>query len=162
MSESTKKNVNSQYENIIDWLKKDPVCNVDETIDDDDTVSVVNTSYFEDFKIGIYVYKNDTGRVEIISRPRLLTQDDKVLQNANDKIINDFQTQLTKDLLKVGVFCSLQANKEGNSNSIGLTLIYPLFFDNLTRELFMQAVHTVARACLITAIEFDKFALDYR
>jgi hypothetical protein len=26
----------------------------------------------------------------------------------------------------------------------------------------MQAVHTVARACLITAIEFDKFALDYR
>jgi len=90
----------------------------------------------------------------------LLTQDDKVLQNANDKIINDFQTQLTKDLLKVGVFCSLQTNKEGNS--IGLTLIYPLFFDNLTRELFMQAVHTVARACLITAIEFDKFALDYR
>ena len=160
MSESTTKNVNSQYENIIDWLKKDPVCNVDETIADDDTVSVVNTSYFEDFKIGIYVYKNDTGRVEIISRPRLLTQDDKVLQNANDKIINDFQTQLTKDLLKVGVFCSLQTNKKGNS--IGLTLIYPLFFDNLTRELFMQAVHTVARACLITAIEFDKFALDYR
>jgi hypothetical protein len=160
MSESTKKNVNSQYENIIDWLKKDPVCNVDETIDDDDTVSVVNTSYFEDFKIGIYVYKNDTGRVEIISRPRLLTQDGKILQNANDKIARDFQTQLAKDLLKVGVFCSLQTNKEGNS--IGLTLIYPLFFDNLTRELFMQAVHTVARACLITAIEFDKFALDYR
>ena len=160
MSESTTKNINSQYENIIDWLKKDPVCNVDETIADDDTVSIVNTSYFEDFKIGIYVYKNDTGRVEIISRPRLLTQDDKVLQNANDKIINDFQTQLTKDLLKVGVFCSLQANKKGNS--IGLTLIYPLFFDNLTRELFMQAVHTVARACLITAIEFDKFALDHQ
>jgi hypothetical protein len=160
MSESTKKNVNSQYENIIDWLKKDPVCNVDETIDDDDKVSVVNTSYFEDFKIGIYVYKNDTGRVEIISRPRLLTQDDKVLQNANDKIINDFQTQLAKDLLKVGVFCSLQTNKEGNS--IGLTLIYPLFFDNLTRELFMQAVHAVARACLITAIEFDKFELDHQ
>jgi hypothetical protein len=54
----------------------------------------------------------------------------------------------------------LQTNKEGNS--IGLTLIYPLFFDNLTRELFMQAVHTVARACLITAIEFDKFALDHQ
>jgi hypothetical protein len=60
----------------------------------------------------------------------------------------------------VGVFCSLQTNKEGNS--IGLTLIYPLFFDNLTRELFMNAVHTVARACLITAIEFDKFTLDYQ
>jgi hypothetical protein len=78
------------------------------------------------------------------------------LQNADDKIINDFQTQLTKDLLKVGVFCSLQANKDGNS--IGLTLIYPLFFDNnLTRESFMRAVHTVARACLITAMEFDEF-----
>lgn len=159
MSESPK-NVNSQYNNIIDWLKKDPVCIVDETIDDDDTVSVVNTSYFEDFKIGIYVYKNDVGRVEIISRPRLLTEDGKVLQTANDKIISDFQTQLTKDLLKVGVFCSLQANKGGNS--IGITLIYPLFFDNLTRELFMQAVHAVARACLITAIEFDKFALDHQ
>ena len=134
MSESPK-NVNSQYNNIIDWLKKDPVCNVDETIDDDDTVSVVNTSYFEDFKIGIYVYKNDVGRVEIISRPRLLTEDGRVLQTANDKIISDFQTQLTKDLLKVGVFCSLQTNKGGNS--IGITLIYPLFFDNLTRELFM-------------------------
>jgi hypothetical protein len=157
--ESTK-NVTSQYENIIDWLKKDPVCNVDETIDDDNSVSIVNTSYFEDFRIGIYVYKNDVGRVEIISSPRLLTEDSQVLQNINDKIINDFQTQLTKDLLKVGVFCSLQTNKEGNS--IGLTLIYPLFFDNLTRELFMQAVHSVARACLITAIEFDKFVLDHQ
>jgi hypothetical protein len=159
VSESTK-NVTSQYENIIDWLKKDPVCNVDETIDDDNSVSIVNTSYFEDFRIGIYVYKNDVGRVEIISSPRLLTEDSQVLQNINDKIINDFQTQLTKDLLKVGVFCSLQTNKEGNS--IGLTLIYPLFFDNLTRELFMQAVHSVARACLITAIEFDKFVLDHQ
>jgi hypothetical protein len=159
MSEA-RKNVHSQYENIVDWLKKDPICNVDETIDDDNAVFIINTSYFEDFKIGIYVYKNDAGRVEIISRPRLLTQDGKTLQNADDKIINDFQTQLTKDLLKVGVFCSLQTNKEGNS--IGLTLIYPLFFDTLTRELFMRAVHTVARACLITAIEFDKFALDYQ
>jgi hypothetical protein len=159
MSEA-RKNVYSQYENIVDWLKKDPICNVDETIDDDNAVFIINTSYFEDFKIGIYVYKNDAGRVEIISRPRLLTQDGKSSQNADDKIINDFQTQLTKDLLKVGVFCSLQTNKEGNS--IGLTLIYPLFFDNLTRELFMRAVHTVARACLITAIEFDKFALDYQ
>ncbi|WP_458744427.1 DUF2299 family protein [Candidatus Nitrosocosmicus sp. T] len=155
-----RKNVDTQYENIVDWLKKDPICNVDETIDDDNTVFIINASYFEDFKIGIYIYKNDAGRVEIISRPRLLTQDGKTLQNADDKIINDFQTQLTKDLLKVGVFCSLQTNKEGNS--IGLTLIYPLFFDTLTRELFMRAVHTVARACLITAIEFDKFALDYQ
>ena len=159
MSDQTT-NVNSQYENIISWLKKDPVCNVEKTVDDDNTVSVINTSYFEDFKIGIYVYKNDVGRVEIISRPRLLTEEGKVLQNADDKIVNAFQTQLTKDLLKVGVFCSLQTNKEGNS--IGLTLIYPLFFDNLTRELFMHAVHTVARACLITAIEFDKFTLDYQ
>lgn len=159
MSEA-RKNVDSQYENIVDWLKKDPICNVDETIDDDNAVFIINTSYFEDFKIGIYVYKNDAGRVEIISRPRLLTQDGKILQNADDKIINDFQTQLTKDLLKMGVFCSLQTNKEGNS--IGLTLINPLFFDSLTRELFMRAVHTVARACLITAIEFDKFALDYQ
>ena len=159
MSEA-RKNVNSQYETIIDWLKKDPVCSVDETINDDNTVSIINTSYFEDFKIGINVYKNDMGRVEIISRPRLLTQDGKILQNADDKIVNDFQTQLTKDLLKLGLFCSLQTNKDGNS--IGLTIIYPLFFDNLTRELFMNAVHTVARACLITAIEFDKFALDYQ
>ena len=74
MSEPTKK-VNSQFENIIDWLKKDPVCNVDATLDDDHTVSIINTSYFEDFKIGIYVYKNDAGRVEIISSPRLLTQE---------------------------------------------------------------------------------------
>jgi hypothetical protein len=155
------KNIDSQYENIINWLKKDPVCSVDETLDDDDdTVSIINTSYFEDFKIGVYVYKNDVGRVEIISRPRLFTQEGKTLQNAEDKTINDFQTQLSKDLLKVGVFCSLQTNKEGNS--IGLTLIYPLFFDNLTRELFMHAVHTVARACLITAIEFDKFTLDHQ
>ena len=159
MSE-VRKNLGSQFENIIDWLKKDPICNVDETIDDDDTVSIVNTSYFEDFKIGVYVYKNDLGRVEIISSPRLLTQEGKTLQNTEDKIVNDFQTQLTKDLLKVGVFCSLQTNKEGNS--IGLTIIYPLFFDNLTRELFMHAVHAVARACLITAIEFDKFTLDYQ
>ncbi|MDQ2685096.1 MAG: DUF2299 family protein [Thermoproteota archaeon] len=159
MSEPTK-NVNSQHENIIDWLKKDPVCNIDETTDDKNTVSIINTSYFEDFKIGVYVYKNDVGRVEIISSPRLLTQDGKTLQNTDDKTINDFQTQLTKDLLKVGVFCSLQTNKEGNS--IGLTLIYPLFFDNLTRELFMSAVHTIARACLITAIEFDKFILDHQ
>ena len=159
MSDKTT-NVNSQYENIISWLKKDPVCNVEETLDDDNTVSIINTSYFEDFKIGIYIYKNDVGRVEIISRPRLLTEEGKVLQNANDKIVNAFQTQLTKDLLKVGLFCSLQTNKEGNS--IGLTLIYPLFSDNLTRELFMHAVHTVARACLITAIEFDKFTLDYQ
>lgn len=159
MSEPTKK-VNSQFENIIDWLKKDPVCNVDETLDDDHTVSIINTSYFEDFKIGVYVYKNDLGRVEIISSPRLLTQEGKTLQNVEDKIVNDFQTQLTKDLLKVGVFCSLQTNKEGNS--IGLTIIYPLFSDNLTRELFMNAVHAVARACLITAIEFDKFTLDYQ
>jgi len=159
MSEA-RKNIDSQYENIVDWLKKDPICNVDETIDDDNSVFIINTSYFEDFKIGIYIYKNDVGRVEIISRPRLLTQDGKILQNADDKIVNDFQTQLTKDLLKVGVFCSLQTNKEGNS--IGLTLIYPLFFDNLTRESFMRAVHTVTRGCLITAIEFDKFALDYQ
>lgn len=159
MSEQTT-NVNSQYENIISWLKKDPVCNVEKTVDDDNTVSVINTSYFEDFKIGIYIYKNDVGRVEIISSPRLLTEEGKVLQNADDKIVNAFQTQLTKDLLKAGVFCSLQTNKAGNS--IGLTLIYPLFFDNLTRELFMHAVHTVARACLITAIEFDKFTLDYQ
>ena len=159
MSDQTT-NGNSQYENIISWLKKDPVCNVEEAVDEDNTVSIINTSYFEDFKIGIYVYKNDVGRVEIISRPRLLTEEGKVLQNADDKIVNAFQTQLTKDLLKVGVFCSLQTNKEGNS--IGLTLIYPLFFDNLTRELFMHAVHTVARACLITAIEFDKFTLDYQ
>jgi len=159
MSE-VRKNLGSQFENIIDWLKKDPICNVDETIDDDNTVSIVNTSYFEDFKIGVYVYKNDLGRVEIISSPRLLTQEGKTLQNVEDKIVNDFQTQLTKDLLKVGVFCSLQTNKEGNS--IGLTIIYPLFSDNLTRELFMNAVHAVARACLITAIEFDKFALDYQ
>jgi hypothetical protein len=159
MSEA-RKNIDSQYKNIVDWLKKDPVCNVDETIDDDNSVFIINTSYFEDFKIGIYIYKNDVGRVEIISRPRLLTQDGKILQNADDKIVNDFQTQLTKDLLKMGVFCSLQTNKEGNS--IGLTLIYPLFFDNLTRESFMRAVHTVARGCLITAIEFDKFALDYK
>ncbi len=152
-------NGNSQYDNIVDWLKKDPICNVDETKDDDNMVSI-NTSYFEDFKIGVYVYKNDVGRVEIISRPRLLTQDGKTLQNADDKIINEFQTRLTKDLLKVGVFCSLQTNKEGNS--IGLTLIYPLFFDKLTRELFMHAVHSVARACLITAIEFDKFMLDHQ
>jgi len=159
MTERTE-NVGSQYENIINGLKKDPVCNVDEKVDDDNTVSVINTTYFEDFKIGIYVFKNDVGRIEIISRPRLITEDDKVLQNVSDKIINDFQIQLTRDLLKVGVFCSLQTNKEGNS--IGLTLIYPLFFDNLTRELFMQAVHAVARACLITAIEFDKFVLDHQ
>ena len=159
MSE-VRKNLGSQYENIIDWLKKDPICNVDETIDDDNTVSIINTRYFEDFKIGVYVYKNDVGRVEIISSPRLLSQEGKTLRNAEDKIVNDFQTQLTKDLLKVGVFCSLQTNKEGNS--IGLTIIYPLFFDNLSRELFMRAVHTVARACLITAIEFDKFTLDYQ
>jgi len=158
MSET--KNVTSNYNNIINWLKKDPVCNVEETVDDDDTVSIINTSYFEDFKIGIYVYKTDVGRIEIISRPRLLAQDGKILQNKNDYVINDFQSQLTMDLLKVGVFCSLQTNNEGNS--IGLTLIYPLFFDNLTRELFMQAVHTVARACLITALEFDKFVLDYK
>ncbi|CAN5768174.1 hypothetical protein BH23THE1_BH23THE1_15680 [soil metagenome] len=31
--------------------EKDPVCNVDETIDDDNTVSIINTSYFEDFKL---------------------------------------------------------------------------------------------------------------
>ena len=155
----TSKNASSPYENIINWLRKDPVCNVDEKVDDDNTVSVINTTYFEDFKIGIYVFKNDVGRVEIISRPRLLAEDDKILQNVSDKIINDFQIQLTRDLLKVGVFCSLQTNKEGNS--IGLTLIYPLFFDNLTRELFMHAVHAVARACLITAIEFDKFVLDH-
>lgn len=159
MSEA-RKNIDSQYENIIDWLKKDPICNVDETTDDDDTVSIINTSYFEDFKIGVYIYKNDVGRVEIISRPRLLTQDGKTLRNADDKIVSDFQTQLTKDLLKVGVFCSLQTNKQGNS--IGLTLIYPLFFDNLTRELFMHAVHAVARACLITAIEYDEFSLGYQ
>ena len=158
MSEA--KNVNPHYENIIDWLKKDPVCNVDETSDDDDKVSVINTSYFEDFKISIYIYKTDLGRIEIISRPRLLTEDGKILQNRTNHVINDFQTQLTMDLLKVGVFCSLQTNNEGNS--IGLTLLYALFFDNLTRELFMQAVHTVARACLITALEFDKFALDYQ
>ncbi len=158
MSET--KNVTSNYENIINWLKKDPVCNVEETVDDDSTVSIINTSYFEDFKIGVYIYKTDQGRIEIISRPRLLSQDGKILQKGNDSVINDFQTQLTMDLLKVGMFCSLQTNKEGNS--IGLTLIYPLFFDNLTRELFMQAVHTVARACLITALEFDKFVLDYK
>ena len=159
MSE-VRKNLGSQYENIIDWLKKDPICNVDEAIDGDNAVYIINTSYFEDFKIGVYVYKNDVGRVEIISSPRLLTQDGKTLQNADDKIVSDFQTQLTKDLLKVGVFCSLQTNKEGNS--IGLTIIYPLFFDTLTRELFMSAVHAVARACLITAIEFDEFTLDYQ
>lgn len=159
MSDASK-NIDSQYENIINWLKKDPVCTVDEALDDDNTVSIINTSYFEDFKIGVYVYKNDVGRVEIISSPRLLAQEGKILQKADDKTINDFQTQLSKDLLKVGVFCSLQTNKEGNS--IGLTLIYPLFFDNLTRELFMHAVHTVARACLITAIEFDKFTLDHQ
>jgi hypothetical protein len=159
MSEPTK-NVNSQYKDIVNWLKKDPACNIDETIDDDNTVSIINTSYFEDFKIRIYVYKNDLGRIEIISSPRLLSQDGKILQNTDDKTINDFQTQLTKDLLKVGVFCSLQTNKEGNS--IGLTLIYPLFFDNLTRELFMHAIHAVARACLITAIEFDKFTIDHK
>ncbi len=158
MSET--KNVTSNYENIINWLKKDPVCNVEETVDDDSTVSIINTSYFEDFKIGVYIYKTDVGRIEIITRPRLLSQDGKILQKGNDSVINDFQTQLTMDLLKVGMFCSLQTNKEGNS--IGLTLIYPLFFDNLTRELFMQAVHTVARACLITALEFDKFVLDYQ
>mgnify|MGYP000568951319 CR=1 FL=1 len=124
MSEPTK-NVNSQYENIVNWLKKDPACNIDETIDDDNTVSIINASYFEDFKIGVYIYKNDVGRVEIISSPRLLAQEGKILQKADDKTINDFQTQLSKDLLKVGVFCSLQTNKEGNS--IGLTLIYPLF-----------------------------------
>lgn len=158
MSET--RNVTSHYENITNWLKKDPVCNVEETVDDDNTVSVINTSYFEDFKISVYIYKTDVGRIEIISRPRLLAQDGKILQNKNDDVINDFQTQLSMDLLKVGVFCSLQTNNEGNS--IGLTLIYPLFFDNLTRELFMQAVHSVARACLITALEFDKFVLDYK
>ena len=57
-------------------------------MDDDNIVSIINTSYFEDFKIGIYVYENDVGRVEIISRLRLLTQDGK---NADDKIVNDFQ-----------------------------------------------------------------------
>ena len=158
MSEA--KNVNPHYEKIIDWLKKDPICNLDETLDDDNTVSIINTSYFEDFKISVYLYKTDSGRIEIISRPRLLTEDGKILQKRANDVINDFQTQLTMDLLKVGVFCSLQTNNEGNS--IGLTLLYPLFFDNLTRELFMQAVHTVARACLITALEFDKFALDYQ
>jgi hypothetical protein len=159
MSEPTKK-MNSQYENIINWLKNDPACNIDETIDDDNAVTIINCSYFEDFKIGVYVYKNDAGRVEIISSPRLLTRDGKILHTEDDKIVNDFQTELTKDLLKVGVFCSLQTNKEGNS--IGLTIIHPLFFDTLTRELFMNVVHTVARACLITAIEFDKFTLDHQ
>ncbi|KAA2281551.1 MAG: DUF2299 family protein [Candidatus Nitrosocosmicus sp.] len=159
MSEPTKKN-NSQYENITNWLKNDPACNIDETLDDDNIVTIINCSYFEDFKIGVYVYKNDAGRVEIISSPRLLTRDGEILQNADDKIVNDFQTELTKDLLKVGVFCSLQTNKAGNS--IGLTIIHPLFFDTLTRELFMNAVHAVARACLIAAIEFDKFTLDHQ
>jgi hypothetical protein len=51
-----KKNLDSQYKNIIDWLKKDPVCKVAETIDDDNAVSIINTSYFEDFKIGINVF----------------------------------------------------------------------------------------------------------
>jgi len=153
-------NGNSPYNSILDWLKKDPVCNIEETIDNDNTVSIINTSYFEDFKIGVYVYKNDVGRVEIISSPRLLAQDGKILQNVDYKIINEFQTRLTKDLLKIGVFCSLQTNKDGNS--IGLTIIYPLFFDSLTRELFVSAVHTVARACLITAIEFDKFMVDHQ
>ena len=31
MSEA-RKNIDSQYENIVDWLKKDPICNVDETM----------------------------------------------------------------------------------------------------------------------------------
>jgi len=160
MVESISENVNSNHKNIIDWLKKDPACHVEETRDNDNTVSVINTSYFEDFKIGVYIYKDDVGRIEIISNPRLLTEEGKNLQNVNDKLINDFQTELTRDLLKVGVFCSLQTNKEGSP--IGLTLVYPLFFDNLTRELFMQAVHAVARACLITAIEFDKFTSDHQ
>ena len=78
MSEA--KNVNPNYEKIINWLKKDPICNVEETLDDDNTVSIINTSYFEDFKISVYLYKTDLGRIEIISRPRLLTQDGKILQ----------------------------------------------------------------------------------
>ena len=65
MSESVT-NGNSQYDNILDWLKKDPACSIDKTVDNHNTVSVISTSYFEDFKIGIYVYKNDVGRVEII------------------------------------------------------------------------------------------------
>lgn len=160
MVESISENVNSNYKNIINWLKKDPACTVDETTDNDNTVSVINASYFEDFKVGVYIYKDDSGKIEIISNPRLLTEDGKILQDVNNKMVNDFQTELTRDLLKVGVFCSLQTNKEGNS--IGLTLVYPLFFDKLTRELFMQAVHAVARACLITAIEFDKFTSDHQ
>jgi len=64
------------------------------------------------------------------------------------------------NLLNIGGSYSLQTNIEGNST--GLTLLYPLFFETLTSELFMQAVHTFARACLITALEFDKFAFVYQ
>ena len=116
----------SRYENIIDWLKKDPVCNIDETIKDDTMVSIINTSYFEDFKIGVYVYKNDVGRVEIVSSPRLLAQDGKILQNADDKIVNDFQTQLTKDLLKNRCILFI-ANKQGgklNWTHIDISIIF--------------------------------------
>lgn len=50
----------------------------------------INTSYFEDFKIGVCVYENYVGSVEIILSARLLSRDDKTLQNADDKIVIDF------------------------------------------------------------------------
>ncbi len=41
-------------------------------------------------KIGVYIYKNDIGRVKIISMPCILTQNGKTLQNTVNKIVNDF------------------------------------------------------------------------
>ena len=80
-------------------------------MDDDNIVSIINTSYFEDFKIGIYVYENDVGRVEIISRLRLLTQDGKILQNADDKIVNDFNIT-DQGIIESGCILFI-ANKQG-------------------------------------------------
>jgi hypothetical protein len=148
-----------RYNDIVEWLKKDPVCNVDGT-DEDDQVTTIRTTYFEDFKIGVYLYKEDQGRIEIMSSPRLLTEEAKVFEFAGDKVIDSFQSQLSIDLLKIGIFCSIETNKSGNF--IGLTLLYPLFFDNLEREKLMSAIHALARSCLITALQFDRFVLDHK
>ncbi len=147
------------YNDIVEWLKKDPVCNI-EGVEDDGLVTTIRTTYFEDFKIGVYLYKEDFGRIEIMSSPRLLTEEAKVFEYTSDKDINRFKTQLSIDLLKIGIFCSVETNKNGNF--IGLTLLYPLFFESLKREKLMEAIHALARSCLIVALQFDKFVLDYK
>lgn len=141
------------FNNIINWLNKDPNFEVKD-IEERDGSGRISLTSFTDFGMAIFLYSEDLERLDIMSNPIFSPEDIKVLKWLREDF-DDFSIEVGLDLTRIGIFYLTNIDDDGNL--IGMTLTCPVFFNELTRERFMTGIYTMTRGCEIFNLHFEKF-----